>query len=1116
MLPRPGKVRQINRPRLPICWKFAADSSTIMANPYTLELVQALPTSGARAAAAFTIGNRQFLAIPQLAEDIPGAPRGMNLGNSDVQLIIYHMNKDYHFEECQRLPVPGGEDAEFFSIEGRHFLATASLRSGKGPYNLEDIVSVIFEWQDEKFIPFQTIPTFAAKQWRYFTFADRHFLALAQGVTVPGLQSKIPPESVIFEWDRSTNAFHHFQTVPSAWGYNWLHFSLAGHEFLAYADHKMPSIILRWEEGHFNHFQTLGDESTLGRAFCFIETKDEALLAFANIGGDSLIYYWDGTEFQIRQRLEEPGGREWALFRQGDETFVAHIRFITGTPHAPHTALQSSIYRIEAGQLVPIASFPTLGGTDVTAITVNGEIWLVACESLDKDQQFRVDSHIYRFKSPVSGPKDVRGDTVYQNPEFLSLFETYTASQSSLGTQLANIMSSKTASYPLLAATSSSLIFYPGDGRDPSCISFRRSNRGFKELAAISHLGPALASLVQMYEAAPEDQTWRSEAKRLLEATNKTRRANSAELWRDKIQVEAFKGREATIATMIDYSCAVTVEFLQIVINDPTKLTPEFLQMEYLEARGAFLHATVPFNAVMIATFFLVGLDLAYRMKHWLKDYNIEWTKAMVVVVGRQGRETSGVTLTTNSVAQVILESSGLQLPPQRLYIAPHGPNINIEKSDDIEFIRQYERPLRLLWNRNQAVGALGPTMFSGYPAYKPQASRPVVTNATSELSEMPLIKSPNDWMSLTTRMRLVLEDARQLLSGCVTDYAAQQLRLNNYNTATVVVPGLDNFDYPNKPKTPIYPCISAEDTVNQMGALNLTVSPVPIETEFEFSFQKCITADGEIAFWEEGEGSQTIIWIHGLPLASQSWGAQRQYFRKNYHNIYMDLRGYGESSKLPANVEDVTELYCNDLRTLMDHLKLERANIVGFASAGHVALRFAAQNPGRVVRLVTINGTPIFRQKSDWPWGFSDDAINQFISSADNDGIDGITSMILDPAVVFRDLSRDDAEKVVSWFRQMSVKAGIQTLFGFFKHISLDDDRHLMSSIVAPTLLISGSLGQEVPSQSGLYLRQEIKRAQLVEIPDADHFSFITKPIIINPLIDGFLSRGSIENGNH
>jgi hypothetical protein len=61
----------------------------------------------------------------------------------------------------------------------------------------------------------------------------------------------------------------------------------------------------------------------------------------------------------------------------------------------------------------------------------------------------------------------------------------------------------------------------------------------------------------------------------------------------------------------------------------------------------------------------------------------------------------------------------------------------------------------------------------------------------------MPRILGPDDMLTMTTRLRLVIEDPRQLLSGCVTDYAVEQLRLNGNDTASVVVPGLDRYVYP-------------------------------------------------------------------------------------------------------------------------------------------------------------------------------------------------------------------------------------------------------------------------------------------------------------------------------
>lgn len=1079
-----------------------------------LELYQSFPTSGARAISFFSAGNDEFLAVPQLAEDIPGGEAGMNTGNSDVDLIIWRRSGTGLFEEWQRLPVPGGEDVEFFAIDDRKFLATASLRTGSGPYNY-NAFSVIFELISGEFVAFQRFPTFGAKQWRYFTIDGRHFLALAQGLRVPGLFSEHPGDSVVFEWNGV--AFEPFQTIPSAWGYNFLHFKLFGTHYLAYADFREPSILLRWDGHRFSHFQTF--PATGGRAFCFWEHGTDAYLALADIESDSVVYRWNGTDFNRHQTLAGSGGREFSLIRKGRDVYLVLVFFIQGSPKAPITELESKIYRMENGSLVESYSFRTYGATDATSFTTGVDVFLFVCESLTKDVRFRTDSKLYRFQpAKVSTIKDVQG-AGKQSPEFMDLYTAYTASSEGIGPRLTALISQATANLPMLVATSSEIVFFPGGGREPSYINFRINNRGFKELAAISHIGPALASLIKI---ATLDQTkWQAGAADLLSKVLKTQKTNSVSLWRDDLQVAAFDGREENIAAMIDYTCGLTAKYLQTVLKDPRLLTAEFLREHYLEATGTALGASIPMNAVMIATFFLVGFDISYRMRIWLQAQKIEWQKAMVLIVGKQGRETAGVTVSSNSVAQGIIQCSNLQLPIQRLYIAPHGPNPKLEGHKD-EDLKQYEAAFRSVWNKTYAAVELGETMFAGYPGFTPQLSnRPVVTPSTVEVSEMPRIRDPNDWLTLTTRMRVVLEDARQLLSGCVTDYAAEQLREHSNDIHKIVVPGLDSYRYTlasklltaddhnptMSPKELLHPPTTSYEPATFLGV------PYQYFTQYIDKPKMCPVIDGQIAYYEEGSSSSDVavanIWVHGLPLDSRSWGAQRSVFASKYRNVYVDLRGYGNSSKFPPNAKNVTQIYCDDLLAVIKHLSLQSVNLIGFASAGHVALRFASQHAELLYKLIVLNASPCFRQREDWPNGFSEAEMNRFISAGEKGGIENLTNMVLNPGLVFKDLSPHDGARLQELFKEMSYNAGLDTVSRFFTHISLDDDRDLMTHITTPTLLIASSMGEEVPSGTATFLRQTIPSSRLVEVPGADHFLFATKADVLNPLMEAFLRGG-------
>ncbi|WP_149826317.1 DUF5624 domain-containing protein [Streptomyces tailanensis] len=383
-----------------------------------------------------------------------------------------------------------------------------------------------------------------------------------------------------------------------------------------------------------------------------------------------------------------------------------------------------------------------------------------------------------------------------ESPELVDLFTTYTAGPTSIGSHLTRTAAADTADAPLIVATGTDFALYPGGGKPPTVEGFRFSTKGFKELAGVSHLGPAVATLVQLREKYA-DPGWRSETERLLTEVRRSREANSAELWRDTIAVETYRGREQAIADMADYTFAVTDRFLSAALEDETRLNATALRTDYLEKGTAEGHGTV--NHMMIATFFLTGLDISRRIIHWFREQQIDWNRAMVVIAGKQGRPTAGVTWNTSSVATMLLGASGYQLPLERLYMAPHAPTFTTPLDGDLSKVAALEQPLRQIWSNTRATVELGDLMFPGLPRYAPgRLAVPDISDpSVTEISEMPVIHSPDDWRAMTTRLRMVMEDPRQLLSGSVTDYAVSQLVAADNNPAKVTVPGLDNVTYP-------------------------------------------------------------------------------------------------------------------------------------------------------------------------------------------------------------------------------------------------------------------------------------------------------------------------------
>jgi hypothetical protein len=385
--------------------------------------------------------------------------------------------------------------------------------------------------------------------------------------------------------------------------------------------------------------------------------------------------------------------------------------------------------------------------------------------------------------------------TTFESPEFVDLFATYTAGPTSIGAHLAETARRRSAHDPLIVATGTDIVLFPSEGAAPTIEPFRLSRRGFKELAAVSHLGPALATVARLLEHDPAG-SWRSDAARLLSACKATRAANSTELWREHIAVAAFAGREPAIAAMVDYSCRVAERRLTQALDEPGSLTLRTLRERCLEGPADDL--PVPLNRVMVATFFLSGLDIAHRLIAWFDGLDIAWERAMVIIAGRAGRVTAGVTEESNSVAGVVRTAARGRLPQDRLFIAPHAPVFPTFDGSNFRTVAESEYGYRLLWSSLSATSELGGQMFAGYPRFAPRSDeRAHVGPDTMSVHEKPAIDSPDDWFALTTRLRVVMEDPRQLLSGAVTDFASRQLVQFGNDPSAVTVPGLDGELYP-------------------------------------------------------------------------------------------------------------------------------------------------------------------------------------------------------------------------------------------------------------------------------------------------------------------------------
>ena len=131
------------------------------------------------------------------------------------------------------------------------------------------------------------------------------------------------------------------------------------------------------------------------------------------------------------------------------------------------------------------------------------------------------------------------------------------------------------------------------------------------------------------------------------------------------------------------------------------------------------------------------------------------------------------------------------------------------------------------------------------------------------------------------------------------------------------------------------------------------------------------------------GGSGPPVVLIHGHPRTHATWCQVAPRLADRHTVVCPDLRGYGQSTlppDEPGHAQSSKRAMAGDLVALMDHLGHDRFAVVGHDRGSLVALRLALDHPGRVERLVIMDGLPVVEHmermnerfvREWWHWWF-------------------------------------------------------------------------------------------------------------------------------------------------
>src|SRR6266568_8670469 len=259
------------------------------------------------------------------------------------------------------------------------------------------------------------------------------------------------------------------------------------------------------------------------------------------------------------------------------------------------------------------------------------------------------------------------------------------------------------------------------------------------------------------------------------------------------------------------------------------------------------------------------------------------------------------------------------------------------------------------------------------------------------------------------------------------------------------------------------------------------------------------LTTDDNVKLYYEDSGSgMPIVFVHEFAGDYRSWESQVRYFARCYRCITYNARGYPPSD-VPADGERYSQDRArDDIRAVLDALKIDKAHVVGLSMGGFAALHFGFTYPDRARSLVV----------SGCGYGASPDKRAQFAAETEAAAerfeemgmLKAAIGYALGPSrVQFQNKDPRGWREFADQLAEHSTQGAALTLRGVQKaRPSLYDLTDKMRAMRVPTLVMTGD--EDWPClEPGLLMKRTIATAALVVIPNAGHGINLEDPAVFN-----------------
>lgn len=246
---------------------------------------------------------------------------------------------------------------------------------------------------------------------------------------------------------------------------------------------------------------------------------------------------------------------------------------------------------------------------------------------------------------------------------------------------------------------------------------------------------------------------------------------------------------------------------------------------------------------------------------------------------------------------------------------------------------------------------------------------------------------------------------------------------------------------------------------------------------------------------------ADTVILVHGTPFNAYVWKKVITKLSNNYHVVWLDLPGYGQSEKFAGQTVQLRD-FAKAVAEFINHLQFSKpAHLVGHDFGAATVLGAHLIEQVAVRSLTIINGVVLN------PWGTDYARLvneNEAVFASLPPHIHAATLKAQIGTASSTILDEKTIQQLISpWLGDVGQAAYYRQIAQYdFQYTETLEQKY--PSIKKPVLILWGEEDQWVNVKMGKKLHQLIKQSTFVPLPDAGHLSMLDCPnLLVNHLTD-------------